>query len=54
MDFEEVDVLKGQSLAGQQARDCENRRHEEAVLTVNEVDGGRLAIQDGCELGQAV
>ena len=49
MDFNEVHVLQGQSLAGQQTRHRVRRGHEQAFVTADEVHRGGLGIDD---LGQ--
>src|SRR5690606_19591740 len=46
VDLEEVDVLERQAVAGEQARYGGGRCHEQALVAVHEVDGGRLGVDE--------
>ena len=46
VDLEEVEVVEGPAVAGQQARGGVSRSHQQALVAVDEVDCGCLGIDD--------
>lgn len=59
MDLEDVEVLEGQAVAGQQARDCVGRSHEQTLGTVDEVNCSGFGVDEAsqgvkpCSLAQS-